>query len=43
MELEKIKVLLVDDDQGDFEMTRALLDSAERREFEYELDWVSTF
>ena len=43
MELEKIRVLLVDDDQGDFEMTRALLDSAERREFEYELDWVSTF
>jgi PAS domain S-box-containing protein len=43
VELEKIKVLLVDDDQGDFEMTRALLDSAERRDFEYELDWVSTF
>ena len=43
MELEKIRVLLVDDDQGDFEMTRALLDNAERRDFEYELDWVSTF
>ena len=43
VELEKIRVLLVDDDQGDFEMTRALLDNAERRDFEYELDWVSTF
>ena len=43
MELEKIRVLLVDDDQGDFQMTRALLNSAERLDFEYELDWVSTF
>ena len=43
MDREKIRVLLVDDDQGDFEMTRAMLGSAERREFDYEIDWVATY
>ncbi len=35
------RVLLVDDDQGDFEMTRAMLSQAEHGAFK--LDWVSTF
>jgi PAS domain S-box-containing protein len=38
---EPIRVLLVDDDQGDFEMTRAMLSKAEHVAFN--LDWVSTF
>lgn len=41
MESESIRVLLVDDDQGDFEMTRAMLSQAEHVNFK--LDWVSTF
>ena len=41
MERETIRALLVDDDQGDFVMTRALLDQIERPTIE--LDWVSTF
>ena len=41
MESESIRVLLVDDDQGDFEMTRAMLSQAEHGSFK--LDWVSSF
>jgi PAS domain S-box-containing protein len=41
VESQLIKVLLVDDDQGDFEMTRAMLSQAEHGRFE--LEWVSTF
>ena len=41
MQTEKIRVLLVDDDQGDFEMIRAMLSKAEHQEFK--LDWVSNF
>ena len=41
MDSEPIRVLLVDDDQGDFEMTRAMLSKAEHVAFN--LDWVSTF
>ena len=41
MESESIRVLLVDDDQGDFEMTRAMLSQAEHGSFM--LDWVSSF
>lgn len=41
MDAETIKVLLVDDDQGDFEMTRAMLSQAEHGSFT--LEWVSTF
>lgn len=41
MESDTLKVLLVDDDQGDFEMTRAMLAQAEHGSFS--LDWVSTF
>ncbi|MFW6206635.1 MAG: PAS domain S-box protein [Gemmatimonadota bacterium] len=36
-----IRVLLVDDDQGDFEMTRAMMAEIETRRID--LDWVSTF
>jgi PleD family two-component response regulator len=36
VETEKIKVLLVDDDQGDFEMIRVMLANAENQE--YKLD-----
>ena len=41
METEKIKVLLVDDDQGDFEMIRVMLANAEHQDFQ--LDWVSSY
>jgi PAS domain S-box-containing protein len=41
VESDLIKVLLVDDDQGDFEMTRAMLSQAEHGIFK--LEWVSTF
>lgn len=41
MENETIRVLLVDDDQGDFEMTRALLSQIDREGLE--LDWVSSY
>ena len=36
-----IRVLLIDDDQGDFEMTRAMVSQIERTAIE--LDWVSSF
>jgi len=38
---ERIKALLVDDDQGDFEMTRAMISKIETQEIE--LEWVSTY
>lgn len=41
VEKQPIKVLLVDDDQGDFEMIRVMLGKAEHQAFEVE--WVSTF
>jgi PAS domain S-box-containing protein len=41
VETEKIKVLLVDDDQGDFEMIRVMLANAEHQDFQ--LDWVSSY
>lgn len=41
MDSDITKVLLVDDDQGDFEMTRAMLAQAEHGSFS--LEWVSTF
>lgn len=41
MDSQPIKVLLVDDDLGDFEMTRALLSQAEHGQ--YSLEWASTF
>jgi PAS domain S-box-containing protein len=41
VENKTIKVLLVDDDQGDFEMIRAMLSRAEHQEFK--LDWVSNY
>ncbi len=41
MENTAIKVLLVDDDQGDFEMFRVMLSKAENQA--YEIDWVSTY
>jgi len=41
VESELIRVLLVDDDQGDFEMTRAMLSQAEHGSFK--LEWVSSF
>jgi PAS domain S-box-containing protein len=39
--MDMINVLLVDDDQGDFEMTRAMLSQAEHGN--YSLDWVATY
>lgn len=41
MQRERVRVLLVDDDQGDFEMTRAMISEIESREMD--LEWVSTF
>jgi PAS domain S-box-containing protein len=41
VDTEHIKVLLVDDDQGDFEMIRVMLSKTEHQKFK--LDWVSTY
>jgi PAS domain S-box-containing protein len=41
VENQAIKVLLVDDDQGDFEMIRVMLSKTEHQHFE--LDWVSNY
>ncbi len=41
LETDTIRALLVDDDQGDFEMTRAIADQIENPLIQ--LDWVSTF
>jgi len=41
VENQPIKVLLVDDDQGDFEMFRSMLSKAEHHA--YAIDWVSTY
>ena len=41
MERETIRVLLVDDDQGDFEYTRAMLAQIQRPKIT--LDWVASF
>lgn len=41
METEPIRVLLVDDDLGDFEMIRVMLSQAEHGN--YKLDWVSNY
>lgn len=41
MENKVIKVLLVDDDQGDFEMFRVMLSKAENQK--YKIDWVSNY
>lgn len=38
---EPIRILLVDDDQGDYEMTRAMLE--EIQGVQVELDWLSSF
>ena len=38
---QTIRILLIDDDQGDLVMTRALIDQIGRAEIA--LDWVSTF
>ena len=41
MDSDAIKVLLVDDDQGDFQMFRSMLQRTEHETFE--VDWVSTY
>jgi PAS domain S-box-containing protein len=41
VQTEQIKVLLVDDDQGDYEMIRVMLSQAEHGN--YKLDWVGSF
>lgn len=41
MQSEEIRVLLVDDDQGDFEMIRVML--AQSAAGEFRVDWVATF
>ena len=41
MDNDPMRVLLVDDDQGDFEMIRSMLSKAEHQN--YQIDWVSTF
>jgi PAS domain S-box-containing protein len=41
VQAETIRVLLVDDDLGDFEMTRAMLAQAEHAQ--YRLEWASTY
>jgi PAS domain S-box-containing protein len=41
VETRQIRVLLVDDDQGDFEMIRVMLSQAEQGS--YKLDWVGSY
>lgn len=41
MQAEQVRILLVDDDQGDFEMIRVMLSRAEHGDFR--LDWVGSF
>ncbi len=41
MQPTPMKVLLVDDDQGDFEMIRVMLAQAEHGQFR--VDWVATY
>lgn len=41
MEANTIRALLIDDDQGDYEMTRAIASQIE--DPPVQLDWVSTF
>jgi PAS domain S-box-containing protein len=41
LERDNVRALLIDDDQGDFEFTRALMSQIERPKIT--LDWVSTF
>jgi PAS domain S-box-containing protein len=41
MDREKIKILLVEDDEDDYIVTRVLL--SEIRGVDYELDWISTY
>lgn len=41
MEKEQLRVLVVDDDQGDFEMIRVMLLKAEHQDFR--VDWVSSY
>lgn len=41
MDSDTIKILLIDDDQGDFEMTRVML--SETRGGQFSVEWVSTF
>ncbi len=41
MRSEQVRILLVDDDQGDFEMIRVMLSQAEHGDFR--LDWVASF
>lgn len=44
MSSETIRILVVDDDPGDFEMTRAMLDTATRRRGDaYEVEWASSW
>jgi len=40
---ERIRILLIDDDQGDFQMTRAMIDQIDRPGVEYTIDWVATY
>ncbi|HEX9886394.1 MAG TPA: response regulator, partial [Longimicrobiales bacterium] len=38
-----IRILVIDDDQGDFEMARSMIGAIEQVEIAYDVDWVSSF
>lgn len=40
---ETVKILVIDDDQGDFEMARSMIGQIDQRGVEYEVDWVPSF
>jgi PAS domain S-box-containing protein len=40
---EKIRILIIDDDPGDFQMARAMIDAVDRPDTEYEVEWASSW
>ncbi|MGD2069512.1 MAG: PAS domain S-box protein [Gemmatimonadota bacterium] len=40
---EKVRVLVIDDDPGDFTMARALIEAIDDPSTEYRVDWASTY
>jgi len=40
---DKIRILIIDDDPGDFQMARAMIEAVERPGTEYVIDWASSW
>ena len=43
MSSDDIRILIIDDDPGDFQMTRAMIESAERTGPRYSVEWASSW